>query len=842
MKTKFYPYSLGLLFLLIISSCGESSPINADGEEISIEENSIEDLPPEIQELVDQSEVLPDFPLLSQLTASPSVVGPGDVITLSGDPKLYGEVTITHASTSEKLEFISGAGSFTVPTDALNGIYLVTLENEEGAIALGSFRVASAPGIWLNASGRFVGTDEFIKVTVTAYQVPLDVFAVFQSGVLVQEDIPEDEFEASDPFAIDGLSVQLVPSTSGELRLGGFPGVPLAEIVDQTLLLPAIFANRLQVFALSPEIAQLLAEGDYEALDAFDEEMPEGMQVLLSNIVSIQQCNEPGEVRGDLGGAGIIRAISLNGAFPATATETNSGPFSFQVSAGIVILLGESGDGLTYSALAPQLVNVPCGESVEVDFDSAPEAGLQPLAKPEKGMFKLAAPALPYRNMQSGGGGEICRSLYIPNVGGSAEEAPAFLSAWTSQMSGRLSRVSVMNASDINAMLSWAAKQQLLGTPEEDQIDIPAIGEAAGGDFLLRSSVSKIGENYYATWALLRTEDARVIYRTSNKSANPESFINLPAGLLDAAQKADICATIDPEEKALDLGESVQLEIEMTDLNGEAFDALEINLFGDGPECGDLEWTTKTFTGDTIMTNKYTANNSIPCTDILEFSGNTMSPSGFEIASFAEDTTTKITKPFLFRFNMTTALDGGADGGLIEFTWDGVFYADEEGNIKTYNSADEADASVGRFTSQDIICRVHENGVLTFQSEDLKPNATWDIEFGGILEVIEAGTETKPVTFINIEIAPVGDVSSWNYDSKPFPAECSVDTLEVWMKVFLKLIALQPQSLISESLSGNFFEFGGTLDQPLTITIPLEAPLSEYTITITSVTEMVTQP
>lgn len=812
-------FALGIILIVLLSACGGGLNVGNENED-----NALEDLPPEIQELIAQSEILPDFPLISQLSASPSVVGPGETVTLSGDPNLYGAVTIAHASETDSLEFSSGSGSYTVPADAPDGVYIVSLENDEGATAIGSFRVASSPGIWLSTGGRYVGAEEFIKVSVTAYQVPLEMFAVFQLGLLVEEDIPEDEieFEAPDLVAFDGPTAYLVPTASGELRLGGLPGVPLSEIVDQTFLLPGKFANRIQVSALNAEIAQLLADGDYEALDAFDEgESPEFFQI-LSNIVSIQQCSQPGEVSGNLGGPGTLRAISLDGELITRSVSTENGSFTIQLPAGKAMIEGwrEDGSGITY--FPRQVVEVPCGAGVEVS--------LAVISSPHLASLSLDFPFYTI-DSQAGGGGEICEKIFInPPVDSSIEyeDADQLISAWAAQIDGGLDRASVASFFDNKELMKQAAQDQLRGGGGSDQLD--AASENLSGNILVGSVINKFVDGRW--FASVKAYDVSTgmgtpFARVTISGMSLEELRTLPTSFIEKIQKAAICAKIDPIEKSIGPNEEVNLVIEMTDLNGEAHDEVKIKMTSKSPECGDLEWTQKSITALSV-TNKYTANDKLSCTDTLEFVGETEGPQGM-IESLPEDATAKLIKADLWHFNMTMVVRDPDGGGSIDFTWDADFHVDEDGAVKTVNRPEAPDATLGKFTSQNSVCRVYENGVLVFQSEHLNPNATWDIELGGSMKILENG-------FVDIKIVPVG--TSWNFSMTPLPDECFRDLFSDFLTSFLKLLALQPQTFIA----GGVYQFGGMTDEPLTINFPFGAPFSDFVVTITKAPTLVNQP
>jgi hypothetical protein len=285
-----------------------------------------------------------------------------------------------------------------------------------------------------------------------------------------------------------------------------------------------------------------------------------------------------------------------------------------------------------------------------------------------------------------------------------------------------------------------------------------------------------------------------------------------------------VCASIDPVESIIGPNDTVGLNIEMTDLNGEAHEQVEISLDSKDPLCGSLEWTEQAI-DSTTATNKYTANDELSCEDTLVFVGETEGTQG-KIKSNYNDGIAKVLKPILFHFNMKMVFYG-ENSGTIDFNWDSDFYADEDNIVHTVKRSGDPTATRGTFTSQNIHCEVHENGVLTFRSEDLKPNAIWDIELGGNMKVFENG-------FAEVRLIPVG--TSWDFDMQPFPEECTmlIENLLIW---FLKSISLQPTNFVI----GGAFERGGLTDQPLTAHYPLEGS-SGFDVTITRAPIQARQP
>ena len=274
-------------------------------------------------------------------------------------------------------------------------------------------------------------------------------------------------------------------------------------------------------------------------------------------------------------------------------------------------------------------------------------------------------------------------------------------------------------------------------------------------------------------------EDAVVVYRTTKSSAAPDSLIDLPAELLEAAQKVDICASIDPIHEVLAPDESVELEIEMTDLNGEAFDKVEITI--NQPNCGELEWTEKDLEG-LMISNKYTANETIPCKDTLKFIGKTKDPRGVTIESKPEEATAVLEKTELWDFAMTLNAQFDEDSHA-DYTWNGDLYITEENQIKG--------KGFGSITGQGG-CHIIENDAIIFEADDLIPNGSFEFEFGGQAVPLEDEPDRLLVTLMGY---------SWNFSIDNLPEQCNWDFfLKIAIDIF-KLLAHQPQSLLRY---GNF--------------------------------------
>lgn len=820
MKLSVKVFLVGAIFSILVSACNTySNDFNQDSG-IDSGEVILEELPDEFQDLIAQEEILPEFPIMTQLTVSPQVANPGDLVTLVDPLNLAGTVTITHGGFTESLNLSSGA--FAVPLDAPDGVYSILLENEEGTIGFGALRVASAPGIWISSSGKYASVDEYVEIRVTTHQLPQDMFAIFRLGDLAQDPLSEDDYSADfedfDPFAFDGPSTYLLPNQDGVLQPGNFPGAPLSEIVDQTLLLPGRLANQIQVYALEADLAGLMSEGFFAEDDAYEEDYQIDGMGLASNIVSVQQCDLEGEIKGNLGGPGTIRAISLDGDLAARILSVEGGGFSLQVPAGKVMIEGwqDNEEGRTY--FQAQAIEVPCGESVQASFAAASLPRLASIIPAAEGTNNAA---------KAEGGSEICERIFVNSPGALPDDfgnpAP-LISAYTAQLESLLSRASVASDADIQNLLKQSAQDQLGGGNGQEQIK--GIRDILSADIVIFSYIYRLGERQFASVAAFDKSNGwgGSFARASFYGETIQELSRLPDSFVEKIQKAAICATVEPPESVIGPNETVDLIIEMTDLDGEAHEEVEVSLESMDPLCGALEWNQQIISSPEI-TNQYTANDELSCEDTLVFVGETKGPQGM-IKSNSNHAIAKILKPLMFHFNMKMTFYG-EQGGTIDFNWDADFYADEKNNVNTVTRSWDPDAASGAFTGQGIHCEVHENGVLTFRSEDLKPNASWDLELGGKMEVFENG-------FVDVKLTPVG--TSWDFDMQPFPEDCTllIENLFIW---FMRSISLNPANFVP----GGAIEFGGLTDEPLKINIPLEGS-SGFDVTITRAPVQARQP
>ncbi len=804
---------IGLIFGALLSACGSKTAADVLDIETAIEDGNLEELPEEIQEVIALEENLPEFPVLVPADLSPSVVSPGDVISVITPPNLNGQAAIRYGSYSQSLNLASG--SFQAPADAPDGVYSVLLDNEDGPVGLGTFRIASGPGIWISTSGNYVSEDEFAAIRVSAHQVPEDMFAIFRLGNLALDGNAEDDFsgdsEDLDLYAFDGPSAYLLPGPDGVLQLASFPGMPLSELTDQTFFLPGRLANQIQLYALDGELAQLMAEGFSAGGDSFEEEFQFEGQELASSIVSIQQCNVEAEIRGNLGGPGTVRVISLDGSGATRTSYSPDGAFSIQVPAGKTFVEGwlETEDGMT--VFASQTVDLPCGESVEVSLAAISSPHLASLN-----------PALPAKKStaQAAGGDQVCERVYVDKAflhAGEFEEFGLLSKAIAARLDPSLSRAAVASYADVQELLELAAEDQWDEGDGEGEVELGTARSIVQSDIAILSVISQIGGKQFVRVTARHNGPAgwsgyfaqAIIY-----GETIQELSRLPDSFIEKVQKAAVCASVEPVESVIEPNETVELTIEMTDLNGEAHDEVKVSLESEDLFCGSLEWTEKTIDG-TSVSNTYTANEELSCRDTLVFVGEAEGPQG-KVKSNYNHAVATILKPLLFHFNMQMVFYGENDG-RIDFNWDADFYPDENNAIKTVKQPERLGKASGAFTSQAIHCEVRENGVLTFRSEDLKPNANWDLEVGGTLTIFENG-------FGEIRLIPIG--TSWDFDMQPFPEECTVliENIFIW---FMRYISLQPADFVP----GGAIEYGWMTDEPLKKNIPLEGS-SGFDITI----------
>lgn len=321
--------------------------------------------------------------------------------------------------------------------------------------------------------------------------------------------------------------------------------------------------------------------------------------------------------------------------------------------------------------------------TVEGTFSCVFFTALQTVEKPLRGAALpgnlLAAPLLA---VNGAAGDEKCRSAFIAGQGDYAavDAIASYYPAKT--FNERLSRVSSLTMSDVRVLLGLAARQQLLGTPDEDQVDLFEIGGAIAADYMLIFQVANVGESWVLSTTGYDMESAKVFFRRSYTSSTEEGLLGHPVDedVADALVEIGICGEVDQESIRVASGEETKITYKLTDLAGRAaegaIDAVASDCGTFKPESGNTEngEFTTTFTGGTGG-----------CTDQTTFVARTDTTIGEVTTEQDEDeSTTAIAIPtFAYRYTIdydsTTAVEGS--GGLNYSSGSASIHAESEGEF-----------------------------------------------------------------------------------------------------------------------------------------------------------------
>jgi len=300
------------------------------------------------------------------------------------------------------------------------------------------------------------------------------------------------------------------------------------------------------------------------------------------------------------------------------------------------------------------------------------------IAKPLIGDPDLPQGALDVSYLKAGGSGvqETCRKALVAGHSSSTDSGVLdYLEVkYANEIFGkRLPRVKSITLSEVRSLFDLAAQQQLMGTPEEDQVDMYAIGGAIGAHYLVDIGVSKVGGSWILTVKAMDVETMTVVFRQSYESATELGLINHPVGanVAGALQKVGICGEVDEDTLQVAAGEEKPVTYTITDLAGEAaegaIDAISSACGTFQPESGNAtngEFET-TFTGETGG-----------CTEQVTFVARTDTPIGEVTTEQDADTSTTAIAIPMFQYRYT--LDYSSGSGSIHAESEGIFFVEPD--------------------------------------------------------------------------------------------------------------------------------------------------------------------
>ncbi len=291
-------------------------------------------------------------PPLSVLVATQPIVAPGDTITLTGPSALSGSLLLIGPGGDEVTGvFNNGTGSVDLPARAPEGEWRAMVTGDTAAMAVGVVEVASGPSLLLVSDRNRVTAGDAVTVTLYSAGLPDDTGILFGWGDLDWGAyFADEEADGEEPLGV------LVPDDNGLLQVGSQP-VALGDIVGVPLVMSGMEMAGLQAMAFSIT----------------------DTEVYLSNPLSLEACNTSSDVRGELGGPGVVHLISHGDGLRSAAAVSSGGTFSFDAPHGPTTLFAARDDG---SVLDPVTIELPCGATADVDMVSGTvEIGAGPIVQ-----------------------------------------------------------------------------------------------------------------------------------------------------------------------------------------------------------------------------------------------------------------------------------------------------------------------------------------------------------------------------------------------------------------------------------------------------------------------------
>ena len=650
-------FSLILLFALLVTACNPfqtSNPIDIDST-----------IPPESEQdkTIDESAYLndgdiesigfPDYPLISPLESSISIAYPGEMIEISGHPALSGELTVTSQENEwVTSSFSDGAGELNLPDDIPDGIYLIKVETESGALAYTHLRVTSEPGIWLETDQKFINDSDLVELTITYRGLPEDALVIFGTGDFDWEDEFFGDFNDFDLLDEDDLWLEefeegevaptlLAPLENGLLAPTFSFETRLSDLIQTPIYLPGIAANFIQVIAIEGNglISENFMNGyndedDWNDDDFYDDDYEDWDTIMididywLSETIELVQCNQISLIQGNLGQPGAVQIWSTDGALESQSAWTETGNFTFEVKPGQTLILAQADieNGSSTEVFSVQF-EVPCGSEVNVDLTQghyeiqtnnyshntllsgqqnqnpplvvSPAQTQTSLLWPESGT-STQAPVLGKPVQSSQEGGLICRQVAVGPI----------------SYQGRNLHISHLVASRLNQMLSRANVFSAESASQLASAGVPA----PQVDFNISSrNTSSQPEILWLMASNNRGTDRpqSVFGEVPNRLvADRFTLETLVPQLGSRMADSAICGELIPERFELAKDESKDFMISLTNLNGAGVSDASI----EEPEldCGTVKFEEVTGSGGFYLAT-YTATEDM-CTDNLIYS------------------------------------------------------------------------------------------------------------------------------------------------------------------------------------------------------------------------------
>ncbi len=298
-------------------------------------------------------------------------------------------------------------------------------------------------------------------------------------------------------------------------------------------------------------------------------------------------------------------------------------------------------------------------------------------AAPRGGVF-----AAPYLLTAGSSADDACRKALVWGNGDSEYLDVIVRKAAREIFTERLPRVEAITQEELGALLTLAAQQQLLGTPEEEQVDTASVAGAVGADYLITLRVTDVGGSAILSVVATDMRTMSVPYRNTFEAESDVALfdVSIGADVASALQKIGICGEVDEETVKVASGEEREITYTLTDLAGEAAEGA---IDAVSSTCGTFEPTSGNANGGDFTTT-FTGGDG-GCTDQVTFVAKTDTAVGEVTTEQDEDeSTTAIAIPmFAYRYTIDmestwTAGDYSSDSAVIHAESEGEFFVEPD--------------------------------------------------------------------------------------------------------------------------------------------------------------------
>jgi hypothetical protein len=504
------------------------------------------------------------------LTVSPAVAAPGQAVTVTGDERLSGDLTIEGPEgTAARGASAKGTGTLTVPAGAADGVYEVRLATDGDVRGVAVLRVSRAPGIWLSADRRFAGQNDDTTLTVTALGIdptsPVEIVGIDDEGG-------------------DDAVLALTRRRAVRIPTGTEPPLTLERILAGPITMPGRLAS----------VSLVIRAAGVE-----------------SNHLTGENCEEPGTVKGAVAEPSLVKAVWIEGGLRQAMT-TADGEWELEAGPGTVLVTTRPTGDLGGAAPEWRAEQVDCPiedpNPAEVgDLGGGDTSGL---------LGRADSP---------GGSDAPCRRVMVVPAGKGGDLDRLFVDVVATDLDQALERASVFDSNAALSLLEFEQLRQLLGADDESAgADfLEALAGAFATDFLVVVGTGEVGAETTLSLSAIRVKDLAVVSRQTDRNADAGALLSSAATRRLTADmgKAAVCGDADPTEKAVAPGKEAKLTYTVTDLTGTGADGAEVTVEPASPKCGSLDPAKGTAEGGTFETT-YTAKARQPgeCTDELQWS------------------------------------------------------------------------------------------------------------------------------------------------------------------------------------------------------------------------------